>query len=40
VRLLIVIPTWEEKLERFAELMSNEITQPVETVRAQRLLQR
>nr|NP_001137778.2 fatty acid synthase 1, isoform C [Drosophila melanogaster]ACL82985.2 fatty acid synthase 1, isoform C [Drosophila melanogaster] len=33
VRLLIVIPTWEEKLERFAELMSNEITQPVETIK-------
>ncbi|XP_017037404.1 fatty acid synthase [Drosophila kikkawai] len=33
VRLLLVIPTWEEKLERFAELMSNEITQPVETIK-------
>ncbi|XP_062142806.1 fatty acid synthase [Drosophila sulfurigaster albostrigata] len=33
VRLLLVIPTWEEKLEKFAELMSVEITQPVETIR-------
>ncbi|KAH8325813.1 hypothetical protein KR067_008335, partial [Drosophila pandora] len=33
VRLLLVIPTWEEKLERFAELMSNEITQPVEVIK-------
>ncbi|KAH8306769.1 hypothetical protein KR044_013279, partial [Drosophila immigrans] len=33
VRLLLVIPTWEEKLEKFAELMSVEITQPMETIR-------
>lgn len=32
VRLLLVIPTWEEKLEKFAELLSVEINQPAETV--------
>ncbi|XP_017858729.1 PREDICTED: fatty acid synthase [Drosophila arizonae] len=33
VRLLLVIPTWEEKLEKFAELLSVEVTQPVETIK-------
>lgn len=27
-----MIPTWEEKLEKFAELLSVEINQPAETV--------
>ncbi|XP_033150589.1 fatty acid synthase [Drosophila busckii] len=33
VRLLLVIPTWEEKLEKFAELISVEINQPTETIK-------
>ncbi|XP_030383066.1 fatty acid synthase [Scaptodrosophila lebanonensis] len=33
VRLLLVIPTWEEKLERFAELISVEISQPVDVIK-------